>query len=80
MKQLYLALRFFLFGQLESIHNTEENKHFMKEKNVSLYRGARKEDPSTAVVIEQAEEYKSIAMFSNSEVRPLNEGSGHIYD
>ena len=30
--------------------------------------------------MEQAEEGKSIAMFSNPEVRPLIEESGHIYD
>ena len=39
-----------------------------------------KEDPSSAVVIEQAEEGKSIAMFSNPKVRPLIEEAGHIYD
>ena len=44
-----------------------------EEKIVCLYRGINKEDPSSAVVIEQAEEGKSIAMFSNPEVRPLIE-------
>ena len=51
-----------------------------EEKIVCLYRGVRKEYPSSAVVIEQAEEGKSIAMFSNSEVRPFIEEAGHIYD
>ena len=51
-----------------------------EEKIVCLYRGIKKEDLSNAVVIEQAEEGKSIAMFSNPEVRPLIENPGHIYD
>ena len=53
----------------------------MKEKKiVCLYRGINKEDSSGAVVIEQTEEGKSIAMFSNPEVRPLIEEAAHIYD
>ena len=44
-----------------------------EEKIVCLCRGINKEDSSNAVVIEQAEEGKSIAMFSNPEVRPLIE-------
>ena len=44
-----------------------------EEKIVCLDRGIKKEDPSTAVVIEQAEEGKLIAMFSNPEVSPLIE-------
>ena len=44
------------------------------------YRRVQKEDQSSAVVIEQAEEGKSIAMFSNPEVRSLIEEAGHIYD
>ena len=51
-----------------------------KEKIVCLYRGISKKDPSSAILIEQAEEGKSIAMFSNPEVRPLIEEAGHIYD
>ena len=53
---------------------------YERKKFVCLYRGIKKEDPSSAVVIEQAEEGKSIAMFSNPEVRPLIEKAGHIYD
>ena len=51
-----------------------------EEKIVCLFRGIKKEDPSSAVVIEQAEEGKSIAIFSKPEVRPLIEEAGHIYD
>ena len=51
-----------------------------QEKIICLYRGIKKWNPSSAVVIEQAEEGNSIAMFSNPEVRPLIEEAGHIYD
>ena len=53
---------------------------YERRKIVYLYRGGKEEDTSSAVVIEQAEEGKSIAMFSNPEVRPLIEEAGHIYD
>ena len=69
------------FEQWAEVYDIEENKQLIKaEKIVCLYRGINKEDPSSAVVIEQAEEGKSIAMFSNPEVRPLIEKAGHIYD
>ena len=69
------------FGQWAALYDFEENKQIMKdEKIVCLYRGFKKEHPSSAVLREQAEESKSIAMFSNSEVRPLIEEAGHIYD
>ena len=59
------------FEQWAAVYDSEENKQLMKEeKIVCLYRGINKEDPSSAVVIEQAEESESITMFSNSEVRP----------
>ncbi len=47
-------------------YESEENEQLMKEeKIVCLFRGVKKEDTSSPVVIEQAEECKSIAMFSN---------------
>ena len=51
-----------------------------EEKIVCLYSGIKKEDESSAIVIEQGEEDKSIAILSNPEVRPLIEAAGHIYD
>ena len=57
------------FKQLVAVFDSEENEQLMNdEKIVYMYGGFRKEDPSSAVVIEQAEEIKSIAMFSNQEV------------
>ena len=67
--------------QWAGVYDSEENQQPMKEKKiVCLYRGVKKEDPSSAIVIEQAEEGKSIAMFSNPEIRPLIEEAGHIYE
>ena len=69
------------FEQCAVVYDSEENKQLMKEeKIVYLYRGIKKENPTSDIVIEQAEEGKSIAMFSNPEVRPLIEEAGHIYD
>ncbi len=69
------------FEKWAAVYDSEENKQLMKnEKIVCLYRGVKKDDPSSAVVIEQAEEGKSIEMFANPEVRPLIEEAGHIYD
>ena len=53
-------------------YDSEENKQLMKEEKIlCFYRGINKEGPGSAVVIEQAEEGISIAMFSNPEVRSL---------
>ncbi len=69
------------FEQWATVYDSKENKQIMKEeKIICLYRGIKKKEPSSAVFIEQAEEGKSIAMFSNPEVRPLIEKAGHIYD
>ena len=69
------------FEQWAALYDSEENKQLMKEENiVCLYRGIKKEDLSSAVVMEQAEEGKSIVMFSNPKSRPLIEEAGHIYD
>ena len=48
------------------------------EKIVCLYRVFKKEHTSNADVIKQAEESKSIAIFSNPKVRHLIEEAGQI--
>ena len=69
------------FEKWASIYDSEENIEMMKEeKIICLYKGIKKDDPSSAIVIEQGEEGKAIAMFTNPEVRPLIEEAGHIYD
>ncbi len=47
---------------------------------VCLYKGVKKEDPTSVILIEQGEEGKSKAMFENPAVKPLIESAGHIYD
>ena len=52
------------FEQWAAVYDSEENKQLMKEeKIVCLYRGINKEDPSSAVVIEQAEEVNQSQCF-----------------
>ena len=50
-----------------------------EEKIICLYRDIKKEY-LTANLLEQAEESKSITMFSNHEGRPLIKEVGFIYD
>ena len=44
------------------------------------YKGVKKDDPTSVILIEQGEEGKSIAMFKDPAVKPLIESAGHIYD
>ena len=72
----------FLFRLNSGLILWQSRKQITYEKKffVCLYRGIKIEDPSSAAVIEQAGESKSITMFSNTEVRPLVEEVEHIYD
>ena len=47
---------------------------------ICLYKGAKKNDPTSVILIDQDEEGKSKAMFEDSAVKPLIESAGHIYD
>ena len=47
---------------------------------IYLYKGVRKDDPTSIILIEKGEEGKSKAMFEDPAVKPLIEGAGHIYD
>ena len=49
-----------------------------EEKIICLYRDIKKEYRCTANLLEQAEESKSIIMFSNHEGRPLIKEFGFI--
>ena len=69
------------FEQWVAVYDSDENIKIMKDEKITcLYRGVKKDDPSSAIVIEQGEKGKAIAMFTNPEVRPLIEEAGHIYD
>ena len=53
----------------------------MKETRIScLYKGVKKDDPKSVILIEQGEEGKGIAIFKDPAVKPLIESAGHIYD
>ena len=63
------------------VYDSHENKEMNKERGiVCLYKGVKKEDPTSVILIEQGEEGKSIAMFEDPVVKPLIESAGHIYD
>ena len=47
---------------------------------ISLFKGVKKDDPTSVILIEQGEEGKSISMFEDPTVKPLIESAGHIYD
>ena len=57
------------FEYLVDVYDIEENKQHVNDKKiVCIYGGLKTKDAVRAIVIEQAEEVKSIAMFSNPEV------------
>ena len=52
-----------------------------KERGIiCLYKGVKKDDPTSVILIEQGEEGKAIAMFKDPAVKLLIESAGHIYD
>ncbi len=47
---------------------------------ICLYKGVKKDDPTSVIFIEQGAEGKSISMFQDPAVKPLIESAYHIYD
>ena len=69
------------YEEWATAYDSEENMQMMKELGITcLYKGIKKDDPTSVIIIEQSEEGKSIAMFKDPEVKPLIESAGHIYD
>ncbi len=69
------------FEEWAAVYDSEENIQMNNELGITcLYKGVKKDDPNSVILIEQGEEGKSIAMFEDPAVRPLIEGAGHIYD
>ena len=69
-KNVFNSEFFVRFEHLVDVYDIEENKqHVNDEKIVSIFGGLKTKDAVSAIVIEQAEEVKSIAMFSNPEVK-----------
>ena len=68
------------FQKWAAVYDSQENIQMNKERGiVCLYKGVKKEDPTSIILIEQGEEGKSIAMFEDPSVKPLIESAGHIY-
>ena len=69
------------FEEWAEVYDSKENIQMNKERGiVCLYKGGKKEDPTSVILIEQGEEGKSKAMFEDPTVKPLIESAGHIYD
>ena len=53
----------------------------IREQGITcFYKGIKKNQPKSMILIDQAKELKSISMFENPEVRQLIEEAGHIYE
>ena len=62
-------------------YDSQENMKLNIERGIiCLYKGLKKDNRMSVILIEQGEEGKSIAMLVDPEVKPLIEGEGHIYD
>ena len=69
------------FCEWAAVYDREQNILMNKERVIiCLYKGVKKTDSSSVILIEQGEEGKSIAMFKDPAVKPLIESAGHIYD
>ena len=69
------------FEEWAAVYDSEENIQMNKDRGIiCLYKGIRKDDSTSVILIEQGEEGKSKAMFEDPAVKPLIEGAGHIYD
>ena len=69
------------FEEWAAVYDSEENIRMNKESGIiCLFKGVKKDDPTSVILIEQGEEGKSIAMFEEPAVKPLIESAGHIYN
>jgi len=69
------------YEEWAAVYDSEENIQMMKETGINcLYKGLKKDDPTSVILIEQGKEGKAIAMFKDPAVKPLIESAGHIYE
>ena len=69
------------FEEWAEVYDSQENIQMNKECGiVCLYKGVKKDDPTSVILIEQGEEGKSIALFQDPAVKPLIVSAGYIYD
>ena len=69
------------FEEWAAVYDSEKNIQRNKDRGIiCIYKGVKKNDPTSVILIEQGEEGKSKAMFDDPAVKPLIESAGHIYD
>ena len=69
------------FEEWAAVYDSEENIQMNKERGIiCLYKGVKKDDPTSVILIEQGEEGKAIALFEDPSVKLLIESEGHIYN
>ena len=69
------------FEEWATVYDSEENIQMNKDRGIiCLYKGVKKNEPNSVILIEQGEAGKSIAMFEDPTVKPLIESAVHIYD
>ena len=69
------------FEEWAAVYDSQQNIQMNKERGiVCLFKGVKKDDQTSVILIERGEQGKSIAMFEDLTVKPLIESAGHIYD
>ena len=69
------------FEEWAAVYDSEENIEMNKDRGIiCLYKGVKKDEPTSVILIEQGEEGKSKAMFEDPAVKPLIESAGYLYD
>ena len=61
------------YEEWAAVYDSDENIQMNKERGIiCLYKGVKKDDPNSAILIEKGAEGKSIAMFEDPAVKPIN--------
>ena len=69
------------YGKWVSVYDSDENIKMNKERGIiCLYKGVKKDDPTSLIPLKQGKEGKSIIMLKDPEVKPPIESAGHIYN
>ena len=68
------------FEEWAAVYDSEENIQMNKDRGIiCLYKGVKKDDPTSVILIEQGEEGKSKAMFEDPAVKPLIEAVSYTH-
>tara|TARA_B100001248_G_C27122752_1_gene336515 strand:+ start:142 stop:420 length:279 start_codon:yes stop_codon:yes gene_type:complete len=69
------------FEEWAAVYHSGENIRMNIERGIIfLFKGVKKDDPTSVILTEHCEEGKSISMFEDPTIKPLIESAGHIYD